>query len=166
MILTVLKTMLQHFSEFIFSWDAFISHVTNTINIKIIKIHSFFSAQLLLEFKSCHTADMQSEYDEIKETAITVNVKKIMNNEKSWEKAQYITKLTIIDEMQQQAIKKWIQKQEQMIIRTEKSEKTSEEEDLILMQWLTQNNQHSHKLKSRWERSYLMTQIERHEKSA
>ena len=165
MVLAVLRTMLQHSQEFIFSWDAFMPHVSNAINTKVIRIHGYSPAQLLLGFEPKYVAGMESLNDEIRGSLIAANVEEMMTQGSSPDEAHHTVRLASIDEIRHRAIERRLQEQERTALKTERTGESASEGDLVLVRRLAQDNQHSHKLELRWEGLYIVTRVEEHRKS-
>ena len=80
-------------------------------------------------------------------------------------KRNFEKKFVKLNEMRDSAFDKRMKMKKNMTRKTTKKKVSSESKDLIKLRRLSQNNQKSHKLKSRWENSYRVKSVSANKKS-
>ena len=171
-ILNYFRAILQHHSKMIFEWNRLLFNIVNVINTRLIRIYEFFSTKILFEYQSKYLTKNAFYENSLRAKMIeNVVLKKtffsITKKELSIEKNALEHRLTKLNELRNTAIKKRLNQEE--ALAKKKDKETSKilitTRCLIKLRRLSQKNQHFHKLKAKWENSYIVHKLTRHEKN-
>ena len=144
----------------------------NVINTRLIRIYEFFSTKILFEYQSKNlTKDAFYENSLRAKMIENVVLKKtffsITKKELSIEKNALEHRLAKLNELRNIAIKKKFNQEE--TLAKKKNKRTFKifitTKCLVKLKRLSQENQHSHKLKAKWKNSYIVHKLTRHDKS-
>ena len=144
----------------------------NVINTRLIRIYEFFSAKILFGYQSKYLTknafyenSLRAEMIEnvvLKKTSSSITEKGL-----SIEKDALEHRLAKLNELRDTAIEKRLNQGEALAKKEDKETPKIliTAKCLVKLRRLSQENQHSHKLEARWEDSYIVHKLARHEKS-
>ena len=128
-------------------------------------MHSYTSVELLFSFHTQYLqADKQFE-DGLQGIAVANSAEYWMKNEYSVQETVYIVWLSVLNEIWDRSVERHLGHQWYLVESQERNEKKFSKKDLILLRWLGQDNQKGHKMEFRWEGSYVLSKIAKHEMS-
>ena len=172
LILNCFRAILQHHSKMIFEWDRLLLNIVNVINTRLIRIYEFFSTKILFEYQFKYLTKNAFYENSLRAKMIeNVVLKKtffsITKKELSIEKNALEHRLAKLNELRNIAIKKKFNQEE--TLAKKKNKRTFKifitTKCLVKLKRLSQENQHSHKLKAKWKNSYIVHKLTRHDKS-
>ena len=172
LILQYFKVIFQHHFEMIFDWDFLFSSIINAINIKFIRLYEFVFVEILLKYKSKYLIETNQYENLLKTNVIEAKmlisiVSLIVTKNLIIKKSTLKHRLTKLNELKANALNRRFMTNEQLIEKknNEKSRQLIKIKILMKLRRLTQNDQHNHKLKTRWENLYFVDKLAKHEKN-
>ena len=148
------------------------------MNIKMIKVFKYSFAQLLLKYQSKYFAENDLYENVLRFEILKIKFKKLLkkksviNDEKlivnaimSIEKSNFEEKLVRLNNIRDLTFDKKINMSENVTRKTTKNKSSSKSDNLIKLRRLKQNQQKSHKLKSKWKKFYIIQSIFTHKKN-
>ena len=156
----------------IFDWNFLFSSIINAINIKFIRLYEFVFVEILLKYKSKYLIETNQYENLLKtnviETKILASiVSLIVTKNLTLKKSTLKYKLTKLNKLKANVLNRRFIINEQLIEKKNKRKSRQLIKIKILMKLrrLTQNDQHNHKLKTRWENFYFVDKLAKHEKN-
>ena len=132
------------------------------MNIKMIKAFKYSSTQLLLRYQSKYFVEndlyenvlrfetLKVKFEELRKKKSVINDRRLVVNAiMSIKKCNFEKRLVRLNNMRDLTLNKKIEMNENIAQKTTKSKKVLESDDLIKLRRLEQDQQKSHKLKSR-----------------
>lgn len=164
-ILSQLRVLMQHSAEFILKWNWFIKSAVNATNTRMIRTQRYTSSQLLFEFESKHFRGMKQLNDALQVKFMKSNIMKMSKEDLELSDAVYEVRMMTMNEIRNLALERWLRDQETLYNKANSRFFSSQKENLVLVRRQTQDNQHDHKLKARWNDSQRLMRMTTHERS-
>ena len=146
----------------IFKWNLLLSVIMKTMNIKMIKTFKYSFVQLLLKYQPKYFAENNLYENVLRIETLKVKFKKfrkkkfIINNERlivnviiNIKKCNFEKKLVKLNNLRDLTFDKRMKMNENITQKMTKNKNSLKLNDLIKLRWLEQNQQKSHKLKTK-----------------